>query len=85
MVDIHHAGDLVGKVLLLQGSDDPIVPLDQAERFAAELRAAGAGCDLLVFPGEGHGFRAAATIEAALDAELGFYRSLFSPEADGRD
>ena len=82
---LHHTSDLVGRVLLLQGSDDPVVPLDQAERFAAELGAAGASCELSVFPGEGHGFRAAATIEAALDAELGFYRSLFTPEGDGRD
>ncbi len=82
---LHHASDLVGRVLLLQGSDDPIVPLDQAERFAAELRAGGAPCELTVFPGEGHGFRAAATIEAALDAELGFYRSLFAPGVHGRD
>jgi len=81
---LHHTADLVGRVLLLQGSDDPIVPLDQAERFAAELRAGGAACELRVFPGEGHGFRAASTIEAALDAELGFYRSLFAPDGDGR-
>jgi len=77
---LHHTADLVGRVLLLQGSDDPIVPLDQAERFASELRAGGAACDLVVFPGESHGFRAATTIEAALDAELGFYRTLFAPD-----
>jgi dipeptidyl aminopeptidase/acylaminoacyl peptidase len=81
---LHHAADVVGRVLLLQGTDDPIVPLDQAERFAAELRAGGVGCELLVFPGESHGFRAASTIEAALDAELGFYRSLFAPDGDSR-
>jgi dipeptidyl aminopeptidase/acylaminoacyl peptidase len=31
----------------------------------------------VVFPGESHGFRQAATIEASLSAELDFYRSLF--------
>jgi len=80
---IHHARDLVGRVLLLQGADDPIVPLDQAERFAAELRAGGADVELIVFEGESHGFRRATTIEAALDAELAFYRGLFAP--DGGD
>jgi len=79
---IHHADRLVGEVLLLQGSDDPIVPATQAERFAEELRAGGAECDLVVFPGESHGFVRADTIEAALSAELGFYRALF---ADGGD
>ena len=81
---LHHTAGLVGRVLLLQGSDDPIVPLDQAERFAAELRAGGAECELIVFPGESHGFRSASTIEAALDAELGFYRALFAHEGDDR-
>jgi dipeptidyl aminopeptidase/acylaminoacyl peptidase len=76
---IHHAADLVGRVLLLQGADDPIVPLDQAERFAAELASGGSDAELLVFEGESHGFRRAATIEACLEAELGFYRALFAP------
>jgi dipeptidyl aminopeptidase/acylaminoacyl peptidase len=80
---IHHADRLVGRVLLLQGSDDPIVPASQAERFAEELRAAGSDCRLVVFDGESHGFRRASTIEAALTAELEFYRTLFSPGGAG--
>ena len=80
---IHHADDLVGRVLLLQGADDPIVPLDQAERFAAELRSGGADAELIVFAAESHGFRRATTIEAALEAELGFYRELFAGGGDG--
>jgi dipeptidyl aminopeptidase/acylaminoacyl peptidase len=75
---IHRADELVGQVLLLQGADDPIVPLDQAERFADRLRTGGADVELIVFEGESHGFRRAATIEAALEAELGFYRRLFA-------
>ena len=69
----------MGRVLLLQGADDPIVPLDQAERFAERLRAGGTDVELIVFDGESHGFRRAETIEAALEAELGFYRRLFDP------
>ncbi len=75
---IHHADRLVGRVLLLQGSDDPIVPVSQAERFAERLRSGGTDCGLLVFEGESHGFRRASTIEAALTAELDFYRALFA-------
>jgi dipeptidyl aminopeptidase/acylaminoacyl peptidase len=81
---LYHTADLEGRVLLLQGSDDPIVPLDQAERFADELRTGGQECELVVFDGESHGFRRAETIEAALEAELGFYRDLFAPGGDAR-
>ncbi len=73
----HRAGELRGRVLLLQGDDDHVVPLAQAEAFARAVAATGASCELLVFPGEGHGFRRAESIEAALTAELDFYRTLF--------
>jgi dipeptidyl aminopeptidase/acylaminoacyl peptidase len=75
---IHHVDELEGRVLLLQGADDPVVPPDQSERFAAELAAHGVACELIVFAGESHGFRRATTIEAALSAELDFYRGLFA-------
>jgi len=78
---VHHAGDLVGKVLLLQGSDDPIVPVAQAQGFADQLLAGGADCRLVIFDGEAHGFRRADTIEAALTAELDFYRELATTDA----
>ncbi len=74
---VHHADRIEGEVLLLQGADDPVVPPDQAVGFAEALRAHGVACRLRVFEGESHGFRSAATIEAALTEELDFYRSLF--------
>jgi dipeptidyl aminopeptidase/acylaminoacyl peptidase len=77
---IHHPDRMSGRVLLLQGSDDPVVPADQAARFAARLEAHGVPCRLVVFDGEAHGFRRAETIEAALSAELDFYRDLFAGE-----
>jgi dienelactone hydrolase len=74
---IHHPDQVTGSVLLLQGADDPVVPADQSERFAARLHEHGVPCRLTVFEGESHGFRRADTIEASLTAELEFYRSLF--------
>jgi dipeptidyl aminopeptidase/acylaminoacyl peptidase len=79
---IHHADQVSGAVLLLQGADDPVVPAAQSERFAAELAAHRVPCRLIVFEGESHGFRRAATIEACLEAELSFYRSLFGTEGE---
>ncbi len=77
---IHHPEQVEGAVLLLQGEDDPIVPVDQARRFAHQLDRHGVPCQLTVFAGESHGFRRGETIEACLDAELDFYRSLFAPD-----
>jgi dipeptidyl aminopeptidase/acylaminoacyl peptidase len=74
---IHGVEQVTGSVLLLQGADDPVVPADQSERFAAALVQRGVPCRLVLFEGESHGFRRASTIEASLVAELEFYRSLF--------
>ena len=74
---IHHADRVSGEVLLLQGADDPVVPADQARRFAERLGEHHVPCRLTVFPGESHGFRQAGTIEASLTAELAFYQSVF--------
>jgi dipeptidyl aminopeptidase/acylaminoacyl peptidase len=79
---LYRVEEMSGAVLLLQGRDDRVVPADQSERFAASLESRGVPCRLILFEGEGHGFRRAATIEASLLAELDFYRSLFArPDA----
>lgn len=82
---IHHADRVTGAVLLLQGLEDPVVPADQAERFADALRAHGVDCRYQAFAGESHGFRRAETLRAALAAELDFYGGVlgFEPADDG--
>jgi len=67
-----HPERVEGAVLLLQGSEDPIVPPDQAERMAAALRSRGLRCDLVVFDGEGHGFRRAETLTRCAELEIAF-------------
>jgi dipeptidyl aminopeptidase/acylaminoacyl peptidase len=64
---------MTGAVLLLQGTDDAVVPPAQAERMRDALAASGTPCDLRFFEGEGHGFRRADTLAACLGAELAFY------------
>lgn len=64
-------------VLFLQGSDDMVVPPNQAEMMVDALRAKGLPVAYLLFQGEGHGFRAAEAIQAALHAELSFYGQIF--------
>jgi dipeptidyl aminopeptidase/acylaminoacyl peptidase len=70
---VHRAGSMRGSVLLLQGTEDHVVPPAQAEGMRAALDAAGSPCDLEFFEGEGHGFRRADTLTACLEAELAFY------------
>ena len=74
---LHHADRLSCPVIFLQGLDDKVVPPNQAEAMVAALRAKGVPVAYLAFPGEGHGFRAAAAIERALLAEYAFFCRVF--------
>ena len=44
-------------VLTLQGDQDALVPVEQARMLDAQMKAAGASHTLIVFEGQGHGFR----------------------------
>jgi acetyl esterase/lipase len=50
-------------LLILQGTDDPLVPLDQSERLAKKYREAGATVVLEVIEGAGHGGPQFTTVE----------------------
>jgi dipeptidyl aminopeptidase/acylaminoacyl peptidase len=63
-------------MLLLQGAEDKVVPPSQAEVMVAALEAKHLPYAYLLFEGEQHGFRQAATIVAALEAELSFYAQI---------
>jgi dipeptidyl aminopeptidase/acylaminoacyl peptidase len=74
---IHFADRLSCPIIFFQGLDDPVVPPNQAEVMVAALRTKGLPVAYLAFPGEQHGFRQAATIRRALEAELYFYSRVF--------
>ncbi|PRY02654.1 S9 family peptidase [Allonocardiopsis opalescens] len=69
-------------VLLLQGTEDPVVVPGQSERFVQRLAANGVPHAYLDFEGEAHGFRRPETIVAALEAELSFYAQIFGFDTD---
>jgi dipeptidyl aminopeptidase/acylaminoacyl peptidase len=75
-----HPERVDGAVLLLQGSEDPIVPPDQAQRMAEALRGRGLRCDLVLFAGEGHGFRRAETLTRCAELEIAFVRQVLGVE-----
>jgi len=43
--------------LLIHGTADPLVPLDQSRAMCNKMHAAGASCELFLVPGAGHGLR----------------------------
>ncbi len=70
---LFHAERLARPVIFLQGSEDKVVPPDQTARMVEALRRRNVPAGFLMFSGEQHGFRRAANIQRALDAELYFY------------
>ena len=74
---INFVGQVNVPLALFQGEDDKIVPPDQAEKMHAALAARGVPTSLVVFPGEGHGFRQAQNIRVATEGELSFYGQVF--------
>lgn len=73
---VNHADRIRGAVLLLQGEDDPVVPLSQAQAIHDAIQARGGQSELVVYPGEKHGFRKGENLEDSFRRELGFYQQL---------
>lgn len=74
---IHHTDGLDCPLILLQGSEDVIVPPAQSRAMVEALAAKQIPHAYLEFEGEQHGFRQAANIQRALQAELYFYARVF--------
>ncbi|WP_327233589.1 prolyl oligopeptidase family serine peptidase [Streptomyces sp. NBC_01317] len=74
---INQVDRITSPFLLLQGLDDVICPPEQCERFLARTAGRGIPHAYLTFEGEGHGFRKAATMIRALEAELSLYAQTF--------
>jgi len=77
---IHHTDGFSAPLIVLQGDEDEVVPPNQAEMIVAALAAKGIPHAYLLFEGEQHGFRHAANIVRALEAELWFYGRVFGFE-----
>lgn len=74
---INHLDQLRTPMLILQGLDDKVVPPVQAEQMADAVRAAGLPVALILFEGEGHGFRSLAARRRALEAQVSFLEQVF--------
>jgi dipeptidyl aminopeptidase/acylaminoacyl peptidase len=80
---LHHLDGFRAPLITFQGADDRIVPPDQSRMIVAALQARGVPVAYLEFAGEQHGFRMAATIVRAREAELAFYGRVFGFEPAG--
>lgn len=69
---VSRAPQMTGAVILLHGTEGPVVPPAQAERGLDALEAAGNRCDLRFRLRERHGLRQVDTFTACLEAELSF-------------
>jgi dipeptidyl aminopeptidase/acylaminoacyl peptidase len=78
---INHLDRLRTPMLILQGLDDKVVPPVQAEQMADAVRAAGLPLALVLFEGEGHGFRTLAARRHALEAQVSFLEQVFGMPA----
>ena len=73
---IHFVDDFEAPMIVLQGSEDVVVPPNQAEMIVAALEQRSIPVAYLLFEGEQHGFRQADNIVAALEAELSFFAQI---------
>lgn len=70
---INFTEKLSAPMIILQGSEDKIVPVSQAEIMADALKKKQIPHALIIFEGEQHGFRKAENIKSSLESELYFY------------
>lgn len=73
---IHHIDKIQTPVLLLQGSEDKIVPPSQSEAFYSALKAKNIPCEYKLIEGEGHGFRSADAIKTSFLTQERFLKSI---------
>jgi dipeptidyl aminopeptidase/acylaminoacyl peptidase len=68
-----HVDRVTAPIVMLQGADDFICPPEHATTIIDAVAARGLWHRLEIFPGEGHGFRKATSVETSLRRELELY------------
>ncbi|KAF8258721.1 alpha/beta-hydrolase [Lactarius quietus] len=74
---VNNAQNIRIPLLLLQGTEDKVVPPEQAEAIEKIMQAQGRHVETVLFEGEGHGFIKGESIKVALETERIFYEKVF--------
>ena len=74
---INHIDRLNCPVIFFQGTDDKIVPPNQAESMRDALAGKGIPVAYVLFEKEGHGFRRAENVRRAIESEYAFFARVF--------
>ncbi|GAA3034834.1 S9 family peptidase [Microbacterium dextranolyticum] len=80
---LSHPDRLRAPMLILQGSDDAVVPPAQAEAIRDALATRHVPHAYVLYDGEGHGFRRAESIVDALEKEVAFLGAVFGFDTPG--
>lgn len=71
---LYYARNIKNPIMLQQGTDDFVVPINQAEMMVKEIEDAGGEVEFLVLEGEGHGFRGDKALRLSLQRETDFFQ-----------
>jgi dipeptidyl aminopeptidase/acylaminoacyl peptidase len=71
---IFFCNKIVDPIIIFQGEEDKVVPQNQSDSIVEDLRRRGVPHEYHLYPGEGHGFRKAETIEHFYQAVLKFLK-----------
>ena len=77
---LHQIKQFSCPIAFFQGTEDRVVPPNQAETMVRALRDKGIAVMYMKFEGEGHGFRKGANIEKVIEAEYAFFARVFGFE-----
>lgn len=73
---VNHLDKLKSPMILLQGSEDKIVPPEVSREMKQILDAKGLKCEYVEYEGEAHGFRSKENNVDALNKEAAFFRAV---------
>ncbi len=74
---IFHTDKMKKPIFILQGTEDKVVPVEQAEKMYKALLEKKIPTAYVLYQGEGHGFKEKKNIIHSLEAELYFYQRIF--------